>query len=68
MVLLGRIGELLDKAFDLLASGVFEGFGAAEIDGIGSYQLGIELVLANDLTEPIANLVPGTVPVGTAGA
>src|ERR1022692_4171570 len=34
-VLLGRLGKLLNEAFDLLTRGVFEGVGAAEIDGIG---------------------------------
>src|ERR1019366_5099695 len=56
-VLLGRLGKLLNEAFDLLTRGVFEGFGAAEIDGIGFHQLGIELVLADDLAEPVADLV-----------
>jgi len=39
-VLRGRIGKLLYEVFDLLARGVFEGFGAAEIDSIGLDQLG----------------------------
>src|ERR1035438_3851292 len=56
-VLLGRLGKLLNEAFDLLTRGVFEGFGTAEIDSIGFYQLGIELVLADDLAEPVADLV-----------
>src|ERR1039458_2350258 len=59
-VLLGRLGKLLNEAFDLLASGVFEGFGTAEIDSIGFHQLGIEFVLANDLAKPVANLVTST--------
>src|ERR1039458_374561 len=59
-VLLGRFGKLLHEAFDLLTSGVFEGFGAAEVDGIGFHQFGIEFVLADDLAEPVADLVTGT--------
>src|ERR1039458_2477192 len=59
-VLLGRLGQLLHEAFDLLARGVFEGFSTAEIDSIGFHQFGIEFVLANDLTEPVANLVTST--------
>src|ERR1039458_9625028 len=47
-VLLGGFGKLLDEAFDLFTSGIFEGFGAAEVDSIGFHQLGIELVLADD--------------------
>src|ERR1017187_3210530 len=62
-VLLGRLGKLLDERFDLLMSGVFEGFGAAEVDGVGFHQLGIELVLADDLAEPVADLVTGTIAV-----
>src|ERR1022692_3577700 len=59
-VLLGRIGQLLHEAFDLLTSGIFQGFGTAEVDGVGFHQLGIELVLADDLAEPVADLVIGT--------
>src|ERR1035438_4384715 len=59
-VLLGRLGKLLNEAFDLLTRGVFEGFGTAEIDSIGFHQLGIEFVLADDLGEPVANLVTST--------
>src|ERR1035438_502534 len=59
-VLLGRLGKLLNEAFDLLASSVFEGFGTAEIDSIGFHQFGIEFVLADDLAEPVADLVTST--------
>src|ERR1035437_4643307 len=59
-VLLGRISKLLNEAFDLFASGVFEGFRTAEIDGVGFHQFGIEFVLADDLAEPVADLVTGT--------
>src|ERR1019366_3495415 len=59
-VLLGRFGKLLNEALDLLTSGVFEGFSAAEVDGVGFHQLGIELVLADDLAEPVADLVTST--------
>src|ERR1035441_4674339 len=59
-VFLGCLGKLLHEAFDLLAGGVFEGFGTAEIDGIGFHQLGIEFVLADDLAEPVADLVTST--------
>src|ERR1019366_4496899 len=48
-VLLGRLGKLLDEVFDLLTSGIFEGFSTAEVDGVGFHQLGIEFVLADDL-------------------
>src|ERR1019366_9430679 len=52
--------------FDLLASGVFECFGTAEIDGVGFHQLGIELVLADDLAEPVADLVTGAIAVSVS--
>src|SRR5271165_1929239 len=67
-VSLGRLGKLLDEAFDLLAGGVFEGFGSAEVDGVGFHQLGIEPVLANDLAETVADFVTGTVAVSIATA
>src|ERR1035438_1512285 len=59
-VLLGRLGKLLNEAFDLLTSGIFEDFGTAEVDGIGFHQFGIEFVLADDLAEPVADLVTST--------
>src|ERR1017187_8281391 len=59
-IFLGRLGKLLHETFDLLASGVFEGFGTAEIDSIGFHQFGIEFVLADDLAEPVADLVTST--------
>src|ERR1035441_9488432 len=59
-ILLGRLSKLLHEVFDLLTSGVFECFGAAEINGIGFHQLGIELVLADDLAEPVTDLVTST--------
>lgn len=48
-VLFGRLGKLADERFDLLTSGVFEGFCAAEVDGVGFHQFRIELVPADDL-------------------
>ena len=60
---MAALGKLLDEVFDLLASGVFEGFGTAEVDGVGFHQFGIELVLADDLAEPVADLVTGTIAV-----
>jgi hypothetical protein len=60
---LAAVGQLLDEAFDLLAAGIFEGLGAAEVDGIGFHQFGVELVLADDLAETVADLVTGTIAV-----
>ena len=44
-----------NKAFDLLARGFAEGFGTAEIDGVGLDQIGIELVLADQLAETVTD-------------
>ena len=46
---------MVDKALDLGAGGLFQGFRAAEVDGIGLDQIGIELVLADELAEAIAD-------------
>src|SRR5438876_7235122 len=45
-----------NEVLDLLARGVTQRLGAAEVDGIALHQVGIELVLANDLAKPIADL------------
>src|ERR1019366_10780228 len=44
-----------DEGFHLFAGGVAERLDAAEIDGVGLDQVGIELMLANRLAESIAN-------------
>jgi len=44
-----------DEVLDLLAGGLAQSLGAAEIDGVGFDQDGIELVLANDVAEVIAD-------------
>jgi len=44
-----------DEVFYLLAGGFAEGLGAAEIDGVGLDQSGIELVQADELAEAVAN-------------
>ena len=43
-----------NKTFDLLARGLAESFGTAEVDGVGLDQIGIELVLADQLAKAIA--------------
>ena len=52
-----------DELFDLLAGGFAEGLGAAEIDGVGLDQGGIEFVLADELAEAVADLGASVVPV-----
>ncbi len=62
-VFLGPVGQVRDEAFDLFAGGFAEGFGAAEIDGVGLDEVGIELVLADQLAEAVANLGSAVVSV-----
>ena len=45
-----------DEGFHLLAGGVAKGLDAAEVGRISLDQVGIELVLANELAEAVANL------------
>jgi len=54
-VFFGPICEMSHKAFDLLPGGLAEGLGAAEGDGVGLHQVGIELVLADQLAEAVAD-------------
>jgi hypothetical protein len=51
----GLTGEMGDEHLNLLPRGFAQSFRSAEVDGIRLHQLGIELVLANNLTESIAN-------------
>jgi len=52
---LGPIGEVSDEVLNLGAGGFTETLHATEIDGIGLYELAIELVLADELAEAIAD-------------
>ena len=54
-ILGGPVGEVVDKVLDLPTSGFFQGFCAAEVDGIGLDQVGIKPVLTDKLAEAIAN-------------
>src|ERR1035437_3230864 len=62
-VLLGPVGQLLDEVLNLFAGGLSERLRAAEVDGVGLYEFGIELVLANDLAETVTDLRAAAVPV-----
>ena len=44
-VFLGPVGQVRDETLDLLAGGLAEGLGAAEVDGVGLDEVGIELGL-----------------------
>ena len=62
-VLLGPVGQLPDEVLNLFPAGISESFGTAEVDGVGLYQFGVELVLADDLAKTVADLGATAVPV-----
>ena len=63
-VLLGPVGEVRDEVLDLFARGFPKRFHPAEIGRIGLDQVGIQLMLADDLAEPIADCATAAVAVG----
>src|ERR1039458_2696561 len=62
-VLLGPVGQLLDEVLNLVPAGLSERLRTAEVDGVGLYQFGVELVLADDLAEAVADLRASAIPV-----
>jgi hypothetical protein len=62
-VFLGPVGKVNYKGFHLLAGSLTEGFGTAEIDGVRLDEVGIELMLADELAEAVADLGPTIVSV-----
>ena len=54
---------MLDEVLDLFAAGLSKGLCAAEVDGVGLYEFGIELVLADELAETVADLGASAIPV-----
>ena len=52
-----------DKGFDLRAGGFAESFSATEIDGVAFDQVGIELVLTDELAEAVADFGTAVVSV-----
>ena len=52
------------EGFDLLTLRFTQSFDSAIIRGVGLHQVGIELVLADDLAQTIADLWTAVVPVG----
>src|SRR3989440_12850611 len=53
--------EMLDKVLNLLTGCFPQGFDPAKINSIGLHQVGIELVLADDLAKVIADFGPAVV-------
>src|SRR5713101_2621232 len=63
-VLRGPVGQMRDKVLDLLAGGLAKGLHATEVSGVGLDQGRIELMLADDLAEAVADLGAAVVSVG----
>src|SRR5207248_6935063 len=55
-VFFSPFGQMNYKSFDLLTLRFTQSFDSAIIRGVGLHQVGIELVLTNDLAEAIADL------------
>ena len=55
-VFFGPVGQLLDEGFHLFAGGIAERLDATEIGCVGLDQVGIKLMLADELAEAVANL------------
>src|SRR4029077_630732 len=55
-VLFGPVAQVLDEILDLLACSLTQTLHPTEVGGIGLHQSRIQLVLANDLAEAIADL------------
>src|SRR4029077_15140965 len=62
-VFLGPVGQVGDEGLDLLTGSFAEGFGAAEVDGVGLDEVGIELMLADQLAEAVADFGSAIVSV-----
>ena len=63
-VLLSPVRQVRDEVFHLFAGGIAKRLDAAEIGCIRLDQVGIELMLADDLAESVANRTDCHVPVG----
>ena len=64
-VLLGPVGQMVDEVFDLLTSRVTQLFSPAEIGRVGLNETGIELMLADELAQPVADPGPA-IPIAVA--
>ena len=50
----GALGQIVDEGFDLISAGISQGGGSAVVGGIGLHEASIELVLANQQAEAVA--------------
>src|SRR6185369_13551359 len=57
-VFLSPSGKLSDEGFNLSPRSVFEGFDAAEIDGVSLYEIRVELMLADHLAKVVTDRAP----------
>src|SRR6202035_3608719 len=62
-IFLGPVGQVSDESFNLLTGRFAEGFGAAKINGVLLDQARVELVLADQLAEAVADLGSAVVSV-----
>ena len=61
------VGKMRDKVLDLLTRGLAQTLHAAEVGRIGLDEGGVELMLANQLAESVANGAPAIVAVAIGG-
>src|SRR5262249_28199597 len=66
-IFLCPIGQMGDKGFHLLAGSFAQGLGAAEINGIGLDQVGIEAMVPNQVAEAVAELWAAIIPISVYG-
>jgi len=64
-ILFGSRREMGDEGLDQFPTGTAEGFGAAEVRRVGLYEIRVEVVLADEKAELIAE--PGLAVAGTVG-
>src|SRR5207237_8494485 len=63
-IFFGPVSEMSNEGFDLLARGLAQGLSRAEVRRIGLHQDGIELMLADDLAEAVADCRAAIVSIG----
>jgi hypothetical protein len=59
----GPVAQLLDEVLDLLATGISESLGTAEVNGIGLYEFSVEFVLSDNLAKSVPDLRASAVAI-----
>src|SRR5205085_8264211 len=54
-IFFGPVAKMNDEVLHLFAGGFAQCLGATEVGGIGLYEVSVELMLPDELTEPVAN-------------